>query len=56
MYLVKEIHSAGDYITYSYDSLGRISAKAESNSEMTDAEKAAKAGAEKHLTPWSTLQ
>lgn len=93
--LVKEIHSAGDYITYSYDSLGRvtekqqyssagvqlyrtvytyysglnlvkdmkdyeagtlyrhtyyeydslgrISAKAESNSEMTDAEKAAKA-------------
>ena len=94
-YFVKEIHSAGDYITYSYDSLGRvtekqqyssagvqlyrtvytyysglnlvkdmkdyeagtlyrhtyyeydslgrISAKAESNSEMTDAEKAAKA-------------
>lgn len=93
--LVKEIHSAGDYITYSYDSLGRviekqqyssagvqlyrtvytyysglnlvkdmkdyeagtlyrhtyyeydslgrISAKAESNSEMTDAEKSAKA-------------
>ena len=93
--IVKEIHSAGDYITYSYDSLGRvtekqqyssagvqlyrtvytyysglnlvkdmkdyeagtryrhtyyeydslgrISAKAESNSEMTDAEKAAKA-------------
>ena len=41
---------------YEYDSLGRISAKAESNSEMTDAEKAAKAGAEKHLTPWSTLQ
>ena len=28
---------------YEYDSLGRISAKAESNSEMTDAEKAAKA-------------
>ena len=95
IYFVKEIHSAGDYITYSYDSLGRvtekqqyssagvqlyrtvytyysglnlvkdmkdyeagtlyrhtyyeydslgrISAKAESNSEMTDAEKAAKA-------------
>ena len=94
-YFVKEIHSAGDYITYSYDSLGRvtekqqyssagaqlyrtvytyysglnlvkdmkdyeagtlyrhtyyeydslgrISAKAESNSEMTDAEKSAKA-------------
>ena len=93
--IVKEIHSAGDYITYSYDSLGRvtekqqyssagaqlyrtvytyysglnlvkdmkdyeagtlyrhtyyeydslgrISAKAESNSEMTDAEKSAKA-------------
>ena len=28
---------------YEYDSLGRISAKAESNSEMTDAEKSAKA-------------
>ena len=25
--LVKEIHSAGDYITYSYDSLGRVTEK-----------------------------
>lgn len=34
----------------------RISARTESNSEMTDDEKVAKVGAEKHLTPWSTLQ
>ena len=26
-YFAKEIHSAGDYITYSYDSLGRVTEK-----------------------------